>query len=154
VNLGTGGAASSTSNINIGASAGGTTTINSPTLALGTGSLTMTGSIAATGSRVTKGWFTDIESTNVPTVGGTALPTLAASQTFTGQNKFNNIVDVNNAVTVTTNAGTVPVTFRLNTFTNSSAATMAITMATASAVDGQMTIVRIYDFSAVAQTIG
>lgn len=79
---------------------------------------------------------------------------LGTTQTFTGQDKFNNFIDVNNAVTVTSNAGTVPVTFRLNTFTNSSAATMAITMATSSAVDGQMTIVRIYDFSAVAQTIG
>lgn len=59
----------------------------------------------------------------------------------------------NTAVTVTTNAGTVPVTSKLNTFTNSSAATMTITMATASAVDGQMSIVRIYDSSAVAQTI-
>ena len=60
----------------------------------------------------------------------------------------------NNAVTVTSNAGTVPITYRLNTFTNSSAATMAITMAVTSAVDGQMSIVRIYDFSAAAQTIG
>jgi hypothetical protein len=79
---------------------------------------------------------------------------LGTTQTFTGQDKFNNFIDVNNAVTVTSNAGTVPVTFRLNTFTNSSAATMAITMATSSAVDGQMSIVRIYDFSGVAETIG
>lgn len=43
------------------------------TLAMGTNSITMTGSIAATGARVTKGWFTDIESTNMPTVGGTSL---------------------------------------------------------------------------------
>ncbi len=42
------------------------------TLALGASDLTMTGSLAATGSRVTKGWFTDIESTNAPTVGGVA----------------------------------------------------------------------------------
>lgn len=42
-------------------------------IALGANSLTMTGSIAATGARVTKGWFTDIESTNVPTVGGSPL---------------------------------------------------------------------------------
>ena len=63
------------------------------------------------------------------------------------------VLYTNNAVTVTSNAGTVPVTAKLNTFTNSSAATMTITMATASATDGQMTIVRIYDFSAVAQTI-
>ena len=79
-----------------------------------------------------------------------------AAQTIdkTAQNIFNNLIDNNNAVTVTSNAGTVPVTFKLNTFTNSSAATMAITMATTSAVDGQMTIVRIYDYSAVAETIG
>lgn len=43
------------------------------TLALGTNSITMTGSIAATGARVTKGWFTDIESTNAPTVSGSAV---------------------------------------------------------------------------------
>jgi len=59
----------------------------------------------------------------------------------------------NTAVTVTSNAGTVPINTRLNTFTNSSAASMTITMATTSATDGQMSIVRIYDFSAVAQSI-
>ena len=59
----------------------------------------------------------------------------------------------NTAVTVTSNAGTVPINTRLNTFTNSSAAAMTITMATTSATDGQMSIVRIYDFSAVAQSI-
>lgn len=45
----------------------------SGTLVLGANSITMTGSLAATGARVTKGWFTDLESTNMPTVGGTAL---------------------------------------------------------------------------------
>lgn len=54
-------------------------------LALGSSSLTMTGSIAATGSRVTKGWFTDIESTNPPTVGGTALPTASSVTTLTNK---------------------------------------------------------------------
>jgi hypothetical protein len=47
-------------------------------LALGANNLTMTGSIAATDARVTKGWFTDIESTNMPSVGGTALNTALA----------------------------------------------------------------------------
>lgn len=51
------------------------------TQALGSNNLTMTGSIAATGARVTKGWFTDIESTNAPTVGGVSV--LTKSQTFT-----------------------------------------------------------------------
>lgn len=39
----------------------------SGTLSLGTGSLTMTGSLASTGSRVLKGWFTDLEVTNAIT---------------------------------------------------------------------------------------
>jgi len=79
--------------------------------------------------------------------------TLSGAQTITGQNKFNNLIDVNNAITASGNAATVPVTYRLNTVTNNSAATLTITMTTASAVDGQMTIVRVLDFSAVAQTI-
>jgi hypothetical protein len=82
------------------------------------------------------------------------LAGLGIAQTFTALNTFNQINYANNAVTVTANAGTVPITYRLNTFTNSSAATMAITMAVTSAVDGQISIVRIYDFSAATQTIG
>lgn len=50
----------------------GATTIGG-TLALGTNDITMTGSLAETGSRITKGWFTDVESTNMYTVGGTSL---------------------------------------------------------------------------------
>ena len=45
-------------------------TVGGGNLALGVNSLTMTGSIAATGSRVTKGWFTDLEVTNPPTING------------------------------------------------------------------------------------
>lgn len=123
-----------------------------------TGALTITTSGVLTTGTIEIGAASDTTlarvSAGVISVEGSTVGMLPTSQTWTGQNKFNNIIDVNNAVTVTTNAGTVPVTFRLNTFTNSSAATMAITMATASAVDGQMTIVRIYDFSGVTQTIG
>lgn len=42
-------------------------------ITLGASNITMTGSIATTGSRVTKGWFTDLEISNMPTVGGTSL---------------------------------------------------------------------------------
>lgn len=67
-------------------------------ITLGTSNITMTGSIASTGSRVTKGWFTDLESSNVPTVGGTSLTTL--SQTF--QNKtLTNSNNVLGGVTMT-----------------------------------------------------
>jgi len=55
------------------------------TLALGTADLTLTGSIGATGARATKVWATDIESTNTPTVGGTALPTATSTTTFTNK---------------------------------------------------------------------
>jgi len=53
-------------------------------LALGSNSLTMSGSIADTTNRVLKGWFTDAEFTNVPTIGGNALGTIYAGvgQTF------------------------------------------------------------------------
>lgn len=57
-------------------------------------------------------------------------------------------------VTVTTNAGTIPVTNTVSNFANTSAATMAITMAVTGAVDGQVSIVRVFDFSASSETIG
>ena len=60
----------------------------------------------------------------------------------------------NSAITVTSNAGTASATQRIQTFTNSSAATMAITISTSGAVDGFVVEIRIYDFSAVAETIG
>lgn len=74
--------------------------------------------------------------------------------TFSGIQTFNNAVNyTNNAIAASSNAATVPITARLNTVTNSSAATLTITMTTTSAVDGQLTMVRVLDFSGVAQTI-
>lgn len=63
------------------------------------------------------------------------------------------IVNASNAITATSNAATVPITSRISTVTNNSAATLTITLTTTSAVDGQMILVRILDFSAVAQTL-
>ena len=65
------------------ATATGGFTVSGGNLALGANSLTMTGSIAATGARVTKVWATDIESTNMPTVGGTAILTSLTAPQFT-----------------------------------------------------------------------
>lgn len=55
------------------------------TLALGASDLTLTGSIGATGARSTKGWFTDLESTNAPTAGGVAIPTISSTNTLTNK---------------------------------------------------------------------
>lgn len=59
----------------------------------------------------------------------------------------------NNAITATGNAATVPITSRISTVTNNSAATLTITLTTTSAVDGMLVQVRVLDFSAVAQTL-
>lgn len=56
-------------------------------------------------------------------------------------------------VAVSSNAGTVSAGNPMSTFTNSSAATMTVTMATSGAYDGMTQTVRIYDFSGVSQTI-
>lgn len=76
-----------------------------------------------------------------------------AAQTFTGAQTFTQVLTTVNAITASGNAATVPVTSRINNVTNNSAATLTITLTTTSAIDGQMCIVRVFDFSAAAQTI-
>lgn len=63
------------------------------------------------------------------------------------------VINTANAIAASGNAATVPVTQRHNIVTNNSAATLTITMTTASAVNMQVVIVQILDFSAVAQTL-
>jgi hypothetical protein len=51
------------------------------TLSLGSNNITSTGSLGATGAgKLTKGWFTDLEITNLPSINGTSIHT---SPTFT-----------------------------------------------------------------------
>jgi len=129
------------------------TSINGLTITSSTGTLTVTNAKTLSVSNTLTLAGTDSTTMTFPST-STTVAGLGTTQTFTATNTFSQVNYTNNAVTVTSNAGTVPITYRLNTFTNSSAATMAITMAVTSAVDGQMSIVRIYDFSAAAQTIG
>lgn len=74
-----------TANITVATATGGFT-VSGGDLALGANNVTVTGSIAATGSRVTKGWFTDLEVTNAPTSSGVVIPTISSINTLT--NKF------------------------------------------------------------------
>lgn len=120
--------------------------------ALAANALVVGGGAGATPATVTTGTGV-LTALGVNTGSAGAFAVNNTANTFSATNTFYQVNYTVNTVTVTSNAGTVPITYRLNNFTNSSAATMTITMATASAVDGQMSIVRIYDFSAVAQTI-
>ncbi len=77
-----------TANITVATATGGFT-VSGGNLALGTNSITLTGSIATTGARATKIWTADLESTNMPTVGGTSLTTVAQTlqnKTITNSN--------------------------------------------------------------------
>lgn len=113
------------------------------------GAVTINGAVIG-GTTPAAGTFTALSATTGYNglIGGVT----PAAATFTTATTAQ-VINTNTAVVVTTNAGTVPVTKSLSTFTNSSAATMTITLATASAIDGQISVVRIYDFSAAAETI-
>ncbi len=63
------------------------------------------------------------------------------------------VITTANAIAASGNAATVPVTSKNNIVTNNSAATLTITLTTASAVNMQDCIVQILDFSGVTQTI-
>lgn len=81
-------------------------TLGGGDLALGANSLTMTGSIAATGARVTKGWFTDLESTNaiVASITGNAATVTgftAGAGTLTGPASSGVAMTLGNVETVT-----------------------------------------------------
>ena len=78
-----------------------------------------------------------------------ATPTTAANWTYA----LFEYVGLNNAITATTNAATINLAYKTNTVTNNSAATITITLPTAGAIDGEMRVVKILDFSAVAQTL-
>ena len=62
-------------------------------------------------------------------------------------------VPFNTAVAVSAGAATAPITTKTATITNNAASSVAITVATSGALDGQTLIVRFYDYSAVTQTL-
>lgn len=92
-------------------------------------------------------------SAGVIAVEGATVPTVSSINTFTALNTFSAIGLTQNSIAASSNAATVPITSRLSKVTNSSAATLTITITTTSAVDGQLLMVRVLDFSAVSQTI-
>lgn len=80
-----------------------TLTLAGGTLALGANSITMSGSIGVTGTRVTKGWFTDLESTNAivaSITGNSATATaLAANPADCSAGQYANAIAASGALT-------------------------------------------------------
>lgn len=89
-------------------------------------------------------WFTILNTGVANALGGIVV---------TGNTTTNNVILPNNAITAVGNTATVPITSKFNTVTNNSATALTITFTTAGAVDGQIIILDILDFSAVAQTL-
>ena len=126
----------------------------------GAGQLLLVGAIIGTATQsvfntvsTTVNAFGSATTLNIGATSGTTTiannTVIAAAKTLT----VPQIITTPATITVTTNAGTVTRVNRTNNFTNSSAAAMTVTMSTTSALDGDLVMVRIYDFSAVAQTI-
>ncbi len=112
-------------------------------ITLGASSITMTGSIATTGSRVTKVWATDIESTNIPTVGGVALPTASSTTTFTNKRNTRRLTTTNApGATPTTNTDNVDI---MNFTGLNTAITSMTTNLSGTPVDGDLIEFRFTD---------
>lgn len=128
------------------------TSINGLTITSSTGILTITNAktLAVTNTLTLSG--TDSTVMTFPSTTATIARTDAA-QTFTGIQTIPQVVNAPATATVTTNATTITRANRINNVTNSSAATLTITLSTSGALDGDMLIIRVFDFSAVAQTI-
>lgn len=152
--------ATSINGVTITSSTGVLTLTNSKTLTVSDSATLATNAITLGGGEVIT--FSATNALSLLTSGSTAMTfpavtdtvaVLGTAQTYTATKTEKQVIWTNNAITATANAATVPITHRLNTVTNSSAATLTITMTTTSAVDGAFEEVRILDFSGVAQTI-
>lgn len=92
---------------------------SSGTLALSTNSITMTGSLGATGARLTKGWFTDLQVTNA--IAGSVTGNAATATALATGRAINGVTfDGTGAITVTAAAGTLTGTTLNSTVTASS----------------------------------
>lgn len=128
------------------------TSINGLAITTTTGTLTIASgkTLVANNSLTLAG--TDSTTMTFPATSATIARTDAAN-TFIGTQTFTQVLTTSNAITATSNAATIPITSKVSTVTNNSAATLTITLTTTSATDGQIVIVRVLDFSAVAETI-
>ena len=110
---------------------------------------TINGGLTLQGSSTIQGNLTVYSGLTV-----SGISTYVGNATFSGTVTSNAYLPNVSSITATSNAATVSgANYTSTKVTNNSAAALTITMATGTAVDGMQSIVRIYDFSAVAQTI-
>lgn len=67
------------------------------------GNIPLMASLGTTGARVVKGWFTDLEITNAPTLSGVVIPSISSTSTLTNKRINPRLVT---AASYTTNTGT------------------------------------------------
>lgn len=129
-------------------------TINGLTVTTSTGTLTIANSSTLATSGGNSLTLTTTGTTNVtfPAVTDT-VAVLGTAQTYTATQTEKQVVWTNNAIAASSNAATVPITHRLHTVTNDSAAALTITMTTTNAVDGQLSMVRVLDATAASQAL-
>lgn len=152
-----GGTTSKTLTVPLDASVSGTNTGDNTVATALTGTPSITVNTVTTTGDIELGHASDTTihrvSAGVVSIEGSNIATVGAINTFTALNTFSAIGLTQNNVTATGNAATVPITSRLTEVTNNSAATLTITITTASAVDGQLLMVKVLPSSAAAQTI-
>lgn len=90
------------------------TITNAYSLWIGGGTMRLDGSLGQTGNKVTKGWFTDLESTSMVTIGGTSLSSV--TQTFTNKTMIATSNVVEEITTITSSSTPTPTGGSLRNF--------------------------------------
>ncbi len=97
-----------------------------------------TDSLGSTGIRWKKGWFTDVESTNMPTVGGTAILTSLTAPTFTtieiGAASTDTTLSRSSAGVLAVEGVVIPSISSTNTLTNKRITKRVVTAADATSI--------------------
>jgi len=128
-----------TANITVSTATGGFT-VSGGNLAIGSNDLTGSGSLGSTGTRFTKGWFTDLEVTNAPTIGGVAIPSISSTNTLTNKRITKRVSTTASTGSLTINADTD------DSYTVTAlAAALTINAPSGTPTDGQPLIIRIKD---------
>lgn len=104
------------------------------------GEVRIDGDIGDTSHRVTKGWFTDLEVTNAPTLGGVAIPSISSTDTLTNKRITPRTVTITNGTTYTPTGDTADMNNQVNT---QGAGTLTMNAPTGTPTSGQQLWIRL-----------